>query len=175
MIELPLYEVGPRVYAGSHFSVFRATRISDRANVIIKAPNDTNSESRSAARLKREYELTRTLDDPGVARACAIERYGNGYALIFEDTGRISLSQYMEGRVLSLDSFFRIALQVAEILGRLHAEYVVHKDIKPANIIIDPQSLAAQLADFGIAAAFAQETASHKVPEELEDPSLHRT
>ena len=84
------------------------------------------------------------------------------------DTGNIALSRYMEGRILPLESFFQIALQVAEILGRVHARYVVHKDIKPSNIVINPQTLAAQLTDFGIAAALARETASNKVPEELE-------
>ena len=168
MIELPGYQLGRQFHAGSHFSAFRGTRISDGARVIIKATNENFSGFQSGARLEREYELTRSLDDPGVARAEAIERCGNGNALIFEDTGRISLSQYMEGRILPLESFFRIALQVTEILGRVHARYVVHKDIKPSNIVIDPQTLSAQLTDFGIAAAFARETASNKAPEELE-------
>ena len=168
MIEPPGYQLGRQFHAGSHFSVFQGIRISDGTRVIIKATNENFSGFQSSARLEREYELTRSLDDPGVARAEAIERCGNGNALIFEDTGRISLSQYMEGRILPLESFFRIALQVAEILGRVHARYVVHKDIKPSNIIIDPQTLSAQLTDFGIAAALARETASNKVPEELE-------
>src|SRR5205085_10737034 len=88
--------------------------------------------------------------------------------LVLPDSGRISLASYLEGRSLPLRSFFAIARQLAETLGRIHARDIVHKDVKPTNILIDPHTLSVQLTDFGIAAARARETASHQAPENLE-------
>ena len=101
-------------------------------------------------------------------RAEALEHSGHGHALIFPDSGRISLARYLEGRGLRLESFIAIALELAEILGRIHMRHVVHKDVKPSNIIIAPRTLSTQLTDFGIAAVLARETASNRAPDELE-------
>jgi predicted ATPase/class 3 adenylate cyclase/GAF domain-containing protein/tRNA A-37 threonylcarbamoyl transferase component Bud32 len=168
MIELPGFQTGERLHSGTHFSVYRATRLDDGAAVIVKVADAPLAGQQANARLEREFALTRALDDPGVASAVALERAGRHSFLVFPDTGRISLAGYLEGRSLAVRSFFVIARQVAETLGRIHARDIVHKDVKPTNILIDPQTLSVQLTDFGIAAARAHETASSRTPENLE-------
>jgi tRNA A-37 threonylcarbamoyl transferase component Bud32 len=153
---------------GTHFSVYRATRLDDGAAVIVKVADAPHSGLQANARLEREFALTRALDDAGVTCAVALERAGRHNCLVFADTGRISLASYLEGRSLPMRSFFVIARQIAETLGRIHARDIVHKDVKSTNILIDPQTLSAQLSDFGIAAARANETASSRAPEYLE-------
>src|SRR4029450_3037742 len=99
--------------------------------------------------------------DPGVVRAEALERAGHGLALVFPDTGRVALGRYLAGRGLGAEAVLASApgLELAEILGRIHLRGVVHKDVKPGNIVIDPQRLSVQLTDFGIAAVLAREPA----------------
>jgi predicted ATPase/class 3 adenylate cyclase len=172
MIELPGFRIGQTLHAGTHFSVYRATRLGDGAAVIVKVADAPLSGPQASARLEREFALTRAIDDAGVATAIALERAGRHNVLVFPDSGRISLASYLEGRSLPIHSFFLIARQVAETLGRIHARDIVHKDVKPANILIDPQTLSVQLTDFGIAAARARETASGGAPEHLEG-TLH--
>src|SRR5262245_2815445 len=167
LIELPGYRATERLHAGIHFATYRGIRLADRAGVIIKATT-ADAGPQSDARLEREYEITQSLADPGVVRADAMERAGHGLALVFPDTGRVALGRYLAGRGLRLDAFLAIALELAEILGRIHLRRVVHKDVKPANIVIDPQTLSVQLTDFGIAAVLARETASNRAPDELE-------
>ena len=65
-----------------------------------------------------------------------------------------------------------IARQVAETLGPRPCPRRGHKDVKPTNILVDPQTLSVQLTDFGIAVARARETASTRAPEKLEG-TLH--
>jgi predicted ATPase/class 3 adenylate cyclase/GAF domain-containing protein len=168
MTELPGFRTGEKLHSGTHFSVYRATRLDDGAAVIVKVADAPHAGPQANARLEREFALTRGLDDADIASAVALERAGRHSFLVFPDTGRISLASYLEGRSLPIRSFFVIARQVAETLGRLHARDIVHKDVKPTNILIDPQTLSVQLADFGIAAAHAHETASSQAPENLE-------
>ena len=168
MIELPTFQIGERLHSGIYFSVYRATRLDDGAAVIIKVADSPRAGPQANVRLEREFALTRTFDDSGIASAIALERAGRHNVLIFPDTGRISLAGYLEGRSLPIRSFFKIARQLADTLGRIHAQDIVHKDVKPTNILIDPQTLSTQLTDFGIAAARVQERASNVAPENLE-------
>jgi predicted ATPase/class 3 adenylate cyclase/tRNA A-37 threonylcarbamoyl transferase component Bud32 len=168
MIELPGFRIGETLHSGIHFSVYRATRLEDGGAVIVKVADAPHVGPQENVRLEREFVLTRALDDVGVANALALERAGRHSFLVFPDTGRDSLASYLEGRSLPIRSFLVIARQVAETLGRIHARDIVHKDVKPSNILIDPQTLSVQLTDFGIAAARAHETASSRAPENLE-------
>jgi predicted ATPase/class 3 adenylate cyclase/GAF domain-containing protein len=168
MIELTGFQITESLHSGTHFSVYRANRHDDGTPVIIKAADAPHAGPHANARLEREFALTHALDDAGVASAIALQRAGRRCFLILPDTGRISLASYLQGRSLPIRSFFVIARQLAETLGRIHALDIVHKDVKPTNILIDPQTLSVQLTDFGIAAARARETASHQAPENLE-------
>ena len=147
------YRLTEHLHSDSHFDVYRGVRIDDATAVVIKATSP-NAGRQANARLKREYDLTRSLDDDGIICAQALEGTAQVHVLIFPDKLGISLSRYLDGRSLTFDSFFEIAIQLAEILGRIHARDVVHKDIKPANILLfrrvgEPG--AVRLGDFGLA------------------------
>ncbi len=89
-----------------------------------------------------------------------------------EDFGGISLKQYMtnlETRYgLSLQEFLTIALQLADILHQLYQERVIHKDIKPPNILIHPETKQLKLIDFNIASLLPRETQNLISPNVLE-------
>jgi len=170
--DLPGFSIGETLHVGTSYSIHRATRLGDGAAVIVKVDDGPHADLQARARLEHEFQLTRGVDDAGIASAVAFERAGRHHALVFADTGQVSLDRYLAGRSLPLASFFRIAGQVADTLGRLHTRDIVHKDVKPANLLVDPQTLAARLTDFGIAAERARETAASRAPEELEG-TLH--
>ena len=73
-----------------------------------------------------------------------------------EDFSSLSLQQYVQGRALPVAETLAIALQIADILHNLCQHRVVHKDIKPANILIKPDSQQIKLIDFSIASALTQ-------------------
>jgi serine/threonine protein kinase len=85
-----------------------------------------------------------------------------------EDFGGSSLGHFANGRSLSLEQFLPIALQLIEILHLLHQQRVIHKDIKPANILIQPKTGQVKLIDFSISSLLPRETQEIKTLNGLE-------
>ena len=85
-----------------------------------------------------------------------------------EDFAGQSLQQYAKDQAFSLIEILGIALQMTDILHGLNQHHVVHKDIKPANILIQPASKRIQLIDFSIATLLPKETQEIKNPNVLE-------
>ena len=70
--------------------------------------------------------------------------------LLLERVPGQNLAEYTERKPLELDRFFSIAIQLSEVVDRIHCRRVIHRDIKPTNILIDPETGRVCLADFGI-------------------------
>ncbi len=72
----------------------------------------------------------------------------------------ISLAQHLAGfsnQVLPLDQFFSIAIPLVKSLGKIHEKAIVHKDLVPRNILVDPETLDIRLIDFSAASELSRE------------------
>lgn len=103
------------------------------------------------ALLRREARLVRKLKHPGIVPVYGFERGPHGSAVILRhmkggDAGRLKGAPPLE--------VVRLGREVAEALGHLHGLGVVHRDVKPTNVLLD-EAGRAHLADFGIAAVAA--------------------
>ncbi len=85
-----------------------------------------------------------------------------------EDFGGVSLRDYAHNQALLVIEVLEIALQITNILHDLHHHRVIHKDIKPANILIHPKSKQIKLIDFSISSLLPKETQEIKNPNGLE-------
>jgi predicted ATPase/signal transduction histidine kinase len=88
--------------------------------------------------------------------------------LVMADFGGSSLREYSQTNCLELEEILIIALQLVQILHDLHQNRVIHKDIKPDNILIHPETKQVQLIDFSIASLLPKETQEIKNPNQLE-------
>ena len=70
--------------------------------------------------------------------------------LVLEHVPGLSLGAVLQSGALSSADFLTIAIQLAEVVGRIHAQRLIHRDIHPGNILIDPTTLHAHLIDFGL-------------------------
>ena len=161
-LALPGYRDFQQLYDGSRTAVYRGVRVSDTLPVVIKLLKTEYPTLAELMLFRNQYAIAKSLDLPGIVKPIALENYGNGLALVMEDTGSISLADYIapdekEQRSLSLDEFLAIATQITEILGGLIGHRIVHKDIKPRNILIDPDTKAVKLIDFSISAILPPE------------------
>src|SRR5437879_9978049 len=101
------------------------------------------------ARLEHEYALKAELDAARAARPVALTRYNGRMALVLEDPGGAPVDRLL-GRPLDVPDFLRIAIPLAMALRQVHERGLIHKDIKPANILMDAASGGVWLTGFGL-------------------------
>ncbi|MCY1074260.1 trifunctional serine/threonine-protein kinase/ATP-binding protein/sensor histidine kinase [Archangium lansingense] len=147
---LPGYTLqGPFQETGGNL-LYRAVRDADGLPVIVKTPRAWHPGPRERARYQREYDFLRHLrGTPGVLTVHAHEVLQDRPVLLLEDVGGSALSE-RPGQPLEPSHFLTWALSLAATLAEVHRRGVIHKDIKPANILVS-SSGAAWLIDFGIA------------------------
>ncbi len=157
MINIPEFEIRDIIFSDGRKLICRAVRSADGHPVVLKVVSGELSDSTEAIKLRREYELAGSLDIPGVAKVVGLSEFSSGVAIVMEDFGGTALSRYAAGKPLPLDTFLPISIQLASVLAELHRRDVIHKDIKPDNILIRPDTLELQLIDFSIAVMLSQE------------------
>ena len=173
-VRLAGYQIIEQVYSGSRTQVYRAVRECDRLPVVIKLLKREYPTFSELVQFRNQYALftaegiAKNLDIPGIIKPYRLEAYHNGYALVMEDFGGICLRQFTQGKTLTLEQFLPIALQLLDTLHQLHQQRVIHKDIKPTNILIHPHTKQIKLIDFSIASLLPRETQEIQSPNGLE-------
>ena len=148
--------------------VYRAVRDRDRQSVIIKVLRSVQPSQTELIQILNQYTISLHLPIPGIAAPLGLEPFHNSYAFVMEDCGSISLKEYLKTHSLSLVQILNLAIQLAQILHDLADRRVIHKDIKPANILIHPTTQQIKLIDFGIASLLPKETAQIVTINQLE-------
>jgi PAS domain S-box-containing protein len=115
-------------------------------------------------RLEHEYALRAELDAKWAARPVALTHDNDRMTLVLEDPGGGPLDRLL-GQPLEISHFLRIAIRLVGALRRVHERGLIHKDIKPANILVDPASDGVWLTGFGIASRLPREHQAPAPPE----------
>ncbi|MGD1913593.1 MAG: AAA family ATPase [Rivularia sp. (in: cyanobacteria)] len=163
------YSIKEELYNGSRTLVYRGVREKDEKPVVIKLLKNPYPIFNELLQFRNQYTIAKNLEITGIVHSYSLENYGNSYALVMEDIGGISLQEYMKiGHIASVEDVLSIMVQITDILHNLHQNSVIHKDIKPANILINPQTCEIKLIDFSIASLLPKETQEIKNPNSLE-------
>lgn len=151
-LTIPGYEITEVVRENLNTVVYRGVSI-EQQQVILKVLKAEYPSLEQITRLKHEYKITENLDLEKVVKVYGLETSQNRLILVAEDFGGISLKEFLITKLekLALIIFLNIAVQLAQALVSLHKNQIIHKDIKPANIIINPQTGQVKLTDFSIA------------------------
>ncbi len=141
-------------------SVYQARRKRDGARVVLKLANGEFPTAVALARLRHEHAILMWLSElPSVVKAPALEKCGNGLALVLEDAGQRSVKTLIESGSLNLRQRLELAVQMAGAVEALHQRHVIHKDLQPDHFLID-EAGALRLIDFGTATRLSLETPS---------------
>lgn len=132
--------------------------------ILLLAPAAEKPALESIRRLEHEYALSAALDPAWAIRPLAlIHRHGR-LALMLEDPGGEPLDRLL-GPALGVDAFLDLAIPIAAALRLVHERGLIHKDVKPASLFVDPLRGAAWFTGFGIASRLAREHQGPAPPE----------
>ncbi|WP_437275219.1 AAA family ATPase [Sorangium sp. So ce375] len=152
MAESPRYLVVDVLHQGAETILYRARRAEDGRPVVLKVLRRDHASPRALGRLHHEHELASALDTTAVVKAHAIDAFGDQVALILEDFGGRSLDRLLDGDgPMPLERFFPLALRLTDALAELHRHRIIHKDIKPQNLLCNPDTGQVKITDLGIA------------------------
>src|ERR687886_1890196 len=173
MLVLPNVEVHAQIYSSANSLVYRGTSQPDNTPVILKLLKQDYPTPSELTRYKQEYEITRSLNLEGVIKVYSQQAYQRTLVMILEDFGGESLEKLRHDSPqlycpMPLAEFLRLAIKLTEILGSIHATQIIHKDINPNNIILNPATGVVKIIDFGIATRFARTNPSFSNPTVLE-------
>jgi PAS domain S-box-containing protein len=131
--------------------------------LLVTPPGEPQSPG-SVQRLEHEYTLRADLDADWAAVPVDLLRRGSRLMLVLADPGG-ELLEGLLGQPMAVADFLHIAVPLAMAVGRLHARGLIHKDLKPANILVDTASGGVWLTGFGIASRLPREHQAPAPPE----------
>jgi predicted ATPase len=172
---VPGYEVIQEIVRNGWYALYRGRRNADRRSVLLKTPLHQSRVSAGMEMLEREFEILSGLQIAGVPQVYElISDDGNRY-LALEDRHGSPLSTISGGRSLSLESFFKLAIQLSTILSELHRREIVHQNISPEGILFNSETGDVQLMDFSFATRSEGEVQGSYPPYNLRYTSPEQT
>jgi PAS domain S-box-containing protein len=144
---------------GADFTLYRGRQHGHPSPVLVVALAAEHPLPQSLRRLEHEYSLAAELNPVWAAQPLALDRYEGRTILVLRDPGGEPLDRILErchGQPLDLTRALRIAIGLTTALGQVHRHGLIHKDIKPENVLVDDAD-SVWLTGFGIASRLPRE------------------
>src|SRR5208282_1405316 len=160
------YELVP-LRGGADFILYRGKQHGNPSPVLAIAPSAEQPSPQPLRRLEHEYSLAAELDSAWAAKPLAITRHAGRTILVLKDPGGEPLDLILErgqGQPLDLTRALRIAIGLTTALAQVHRHGLIHKDIKPGNVLVDDAD-SVWLTGFGVASRLPRESQPPAPPE----------
>src|ERR1700752_2438680 len=154
-----LWEDGERIFCRAE-----PNANADHASVLAVLPAVEHPASATLDRLALEYGLKDELDRAWAVRPLQLFQDGGRAMLVLEDPSGHPLVRHRD-RPMELGQFLRLAISLSAALRELHERGIIHKDVKPANILVDSALQKVWLTGFGIASRLPRERQGPAPPE----------
>jgi PAS domain S-box-containing protein len=151
----------------AEFVLSRAPSGVDRRRTLVLATTSERPSAASFARLEHEYQLRAELDPSWAACPLALVHERGRPGLLLADPGGRLLSSLV-GRPWQIEPFLRVAIALGHALVRVHERGLIHKDVKPGNVLVDPGTSGVWLTGFGIASRLPRERRAPEPPEMIQ-------
>jgi PAS domain S-box-containing protein len=165
VIELSRY-VFETLREDEEFVLERGQGDRDLSAILVVAPVSEHPVPGILERLEHEYALRAELDSDWAAQPLTLARREGRSMLVLEDPGGEPLDRLL-GEPMELSRFLRFAVGLAAALGKLHQQGLIHKDIKPANVLVNSDTGECWLIGFGLASRLARERQVPDPPESI--------
>jgi len=155
-----LWEDGERLFCRT----WRDRGNGDPQELLAAVPSAEYPTAGTIDRLKHEYRLREYLEGEWALRPLELVRERGRTVLLLEPPGGSPLDRFI-GAPMEIGRFLRLAIAISVAVGRMHRRGLVHKDIKPSNILVGPATDRIWLTGFGIASRLLRERQSPEPPE----------
>ncbi|MGC1450188.1 MAG: sigma 54-interacting transcriptional regulator [Candidatus Sulfotelmatobacter sp.] len=152
---------------GADFTLYRGRQHGNPLPLLALALAAEQPSPQGLRRIEHEYSLAAELDPAWAAKPLTLTRHEAQTVLILEDPGGEPLDLVLErghGRPLDLTRVLRIAVGLASALGQVHRHGLIHKDVKPGNVLVNDAGNV-WLTGFGIASQLPHERQAPAPPE----------
>jgi PAS domain S-box-containing protein len=133
-------------------------------SVLLLTPASMRPGLETLKKIEHEYSLRDELDSAWAVRPLAMSEQRGQPTLVLQDPGGETLDRFLAGP-MEMTPFLRIAIGLATALGGLHERELIHKDVKPANVLVNPATDQVRLMGFGIASRLPRERQAPEPPE----------
>ncbi|MFD1885956.1 diguanylate cyclase [Paenibacillus wenxiniae] len=140
-------------------AIYRCINNLSGERVIAKVLGAKVSTYESIMRIKKEYKLLSELSPTisGIIRPIQLEERGGYMILTLEDISGDSLKSIMKQQHLDTQTVLQLAIKLTDIIGSIHDRQIIHKDIKPANLIWNRETDELRLIDFDLSVRWSNE------------------
>ena len=152
------------LWEDGEFVLSRGVWEGEASRLIAAMPLSAQPSPETIARLQHAYTLREELDPAWAARPLRLEPHKGRLTLLSEDPGGEPLLRLL-GQPWEITSFLRVAIGIATALAQVHQRGLIHKDIKPANILVNSTTGQVWLTGFGIASRLPRERQAPAPPE----------
>ena len=151
--QIPGYQLLERIGAGTTATVYKARQLSlDRMVAIKVLPKKHTHDAEFVRRLYDEGRATAKLSHPNIVGALDVGRSGDHHYFVMEYVEGETVGQTLTNGPYEEKEAITIAIQIAQALCHAHEEGIIHRDVKPNNIMITKEGVA-KLTDMGLARA----------------------
>ena len=161
MAELNGIDITGTITKGTNTHVFRAVTRDGNAPVILKTTANTHPSPNEVARYRHEYHIFNSLKQQAskhVIHVLDLVLHDHRPYLVMEDTAGVDLGNLLKSDSPDLKQLLDMAVKTAFALGEIYQAHIIHKDIKPANILFNPETGDLRLIDFSSASLITRET-----------------
>jgi len=150
--QIPGYKVSGKLGSGAMAVVYKAKQLSlDRTVAIKVLPKRFSEKPNYITRFYKEGKLAAKLNHNNIVQAIDVGEAGGLYYFVMEYVeGKTLFDDLSKGKIFSEEEAIGITIQLARALQHAHAQGMVHRDVKPKNVMITPEGVV-KLADMGLA------------------------